>query len=160
MPLDVDYRCTDGACASFGLGTCFFVFCFVRAACSIALCLTLTYTSVSCRMDSDVCITDFDSDDENVIWPQSQNVTDDDDYLDSENIATSRHLWQARCIREFGECVDNNNWVECRSKSRPDLLYFHNTHSGCSTWHRPVSRYVDVPFVSIQRVSQLEARKK
>ncbi|EZA59851.1 uncharacterized protein LOC105274893 isoform X1 [Ooceraea biroi] len=48
-------------------------------------------------------------------------------------------------VHEFGKFQDNHGWVQCQSKTYPDRVYFYNTNSRCSTWYRPISRYVDIP---------------
>ncbi|XP_050466885.1 uncharacterized protein LOC126859532 [Cataglyphis hispanica] len=57
-------------------------------------------------------------------------------------------------VREFGDFIDNHGWIQCRSKSYPGRVYFYNTHSGCNTWYRPISRYTDIPLISIKRIYQ------
>lgn len=86
---------------------------------------------------------EFDGEDEDVAsW--SSKRTNEDDRDDSS---------ASRAVREFGELVvDNCGWIQCRSKSYPDQVYFHNTHSNCNTWYRPISRYIDIPFISVKKV--------
>ncbi|XP_046820581.1 uncharacterized protein DDB_G0283697-like isoform X2 [Vespa crabro] len=51
-------------------------------------------------------------------------------------------------VRSFGDHVDNYDWVKCKSKSIPGKTYYFNLRSGCSTWYRPISRYIDIPYYS------------
>lgn len=101
-------------------------------------------------MYSAASVTDFDSDDD---YPNLNSGNDSS----SSTSSNSNHVFalksQSCRVPEFGEFEDNYGWIQCRSKSYPDRMYYHNTHSGCNTWYRPISRYVDIPFVSVERVS-------
>ncbi|XP_012217238.1 uncharacterized protein [Linepithema humile] len=110
-------------------------------------------------MYSDVCISDFDSDNDDIAW--SFQRPSNNDYL-NESISTgsnssSTFTYDSRSerVREFGEFEENYGWIQCRSKSYPDRMYYHNTHSGCGTWYRPISRCVDIPLVSIDAPSKV-----
>ncbi|EFN60320.1 hypothetical protein EAG_04048 [Camponotus floridanus] len=86
---------------------------------------------------------EFDGEDEDVASWSSKRTNDDD--RDGSSAS--------RAVREFGDLVvDNYGWIQCRSKSYPDQVYFHNTHSNCNTWYRPISRYIDIPFISVKKV--------
>lgn len=112
-------------------------------------------------MYSDVCISDFDSDDDNIAWPSQQS--NNNDYINGNigTSSTSMQNSQSEHVRGFGEFKENYGWIQCQSKSYPERVYYHNTHSGCNTWYRPISRCIDIPFVSIDapsKVSQLETK--
>lgn len=66
---------------------------------------------------------------------------------------------QSRPVQhEFGKSSLSHGWIQCRSKRYPKRLYFHNVNSGCNTWNRPISRYVNVP--TLNTVSQLKSWNK
>ncbi|XP_070156438.1 uncharacterized protein [Polyergus mexicanus] len=86
--------------------------------------------------------TELDGEDEDVAsWSSKRTI---DENRNDESTSCS--------VREFGDFVDNHGWIQCRSKSYPGRDYFYNTHSGCNTWYRPISRYVNIPFISIRRM--------
>ncbi|XP_014485497.1 PREDICTED: uncharacterized protein LOC106750008 [Dinoponera quadriceps] len=96
-------------------------------------------------MYSDAYVTDFDSDDDEIVWSR-----DDDDCDDDDSVSTVTRQSRPR-VYEFGEFVENYGWVQCPSRSQQGRLYFHNMHSNCNTWYRPVSRYIDVPSVPLEK---------
>nr|KAF7429858.1 hypothetical protein H0235_006256 [Vespula pensylvanica] len=59
---------------------------------------------------------------------------------------TSRSTFFNNNVRSFGDYVEKHDWVECKSKSIPGKTYYFNLRSGCSTWYRPISRYIDIPY--------------
>ncbi|KAF7406333.1 hypothetical protein HZH68_005702 [Vespula germanica] len=64
----------------------------------------------------------------------------------------SRSTFFDNNVRSFGDYVEKHDWVECKSKSIPGKTYYFNLRSGCSTWYRPISRYIDIPYYP-ERVS-------
>lgn len=106
-------------------------------------------------MYSSASVTDLDSDDYE--YPNY-----DCDVDDNSNSSCNKSVQKSQSCRvhQFGEFEENYGWIQCPSKSYPDRVYYHNTRSGCHTWYRPISRYVDIPFVSIRRVSRLNSEKK
>ncbi|EFN85144.1 uncharacterized protein LOC105182576 [Harpegnathos saltator] len=101
-------------------------------------------------MHSDAYVTDFDSDDNDIVWPY--NDDDDEDHEDQHSVSTVR-LEPSKRVYEFGEFEEHYGWVQCRSKSQQNRLYFHNMHSGCNTWYRPVSHNIKIPTVSLEKAT-------
>ncbi|KAL0100454.1 hypothetical protein PUN28_019649 [Cardiocondyla obscurior] len=108
-------------------------------------------------------VTDFDTDDDEypandgdyIVYSSSSsgngsNISDNDTTSCGDSVTVSSRACR---VREFGDFEENYGWIQCRSKSFPDRTYYYNTRSGCSTWCRPVSRFIDLPFVSIKRVN-------
>ncbi|KAF7402946.1 hypothetical protein HZH66_005213 [Vespula vulgaris] len=58
----------------------------------------------------------------------------------------SRSTFFNNNVRSFGDYVEKHDWVECKSKSIPGKTYYFHLRSGCSTWYRPISRYIDIPY--------------
>lgn len=110
----------------------------------------------SFRMYSDAYITDFESDDTDVVWSYSYDNADESDDESDDSVSTVvRPLGYSReRVYEFGEFEDNFGWVQCPSKSYRDRQYFHNMHSNCNTWYRPVSSNINIPSISLEKVSQ------
>ncbi|KAK2575633.1 hypothetical protein KPH14_011896 [Odynerus spinipes] len=48
-------------------------------------------------------------------------------------------------VPSFGDYVERHDWIECLSRSIPGKMYYYNLRSGCSTWNRPLSRYIHIP---------------
>lgn len=157
VPLDVDYRCIGCWCTRIDVcvracvcHVCMYTLCFGARFVAIsrfAQCVgfdssyLFVIISLLFHMYSDA--SEFDGEDEDVAsW--SSKRTNDENHDDSST---------SRTVHEFGEFVDNYGWIQCRSKSYPGRVYFHNTHSNCNTWYRPISRYIDVPFISVNKVS-------
>ncbi|XP_072756019.1 uncharacterized protein [Anoplolepis gracilipes] len=85
---------------------------------------------------------EFDREDEDTVsWSSTRTI-------DNNRSNTST----LRPVSEFGNLVDTHGWIQCPSKSYPNRVYFHNVHSNCNTWYRPISRYIDIPFSSIKKV--------
>ncbi|XP_012525767.2 uncharacterized protein DDB_G0284459 [Monomorium pharaonis] len=99
--------------------------------------------------------TDFDSVEEYDDDERSSNDISDygnNNSGSSSDVSTSRDMESCR-LHEFGKFEDNHGWIQCRSKSFPNRIYYYNTRSGCNTWYRPVSRYVDVPSTASKRAN-------
>ncbi|XP_077280902.1 uncharacterized protein LOC143907798 [Temnothorax americanus] len=104
-------------------------------------------------MYSAASITDFDSNDDD--YPNYDGgIGDSRSGNNSRNGSNDNVSASAlKSCPEFGEFVDNYGWIQCRSKTYPDRAYYHNTRSGCNTWCRPVSRRIDIPFVTVRRAN-------
>lgn len=146
------------------------LFCFGRSGVTLASWLGIfRRTVLTAGMHSTVFVTDFDEDyndddrtsyDSNISYYQSNNNDDNDSNSINNDVSAlckSRDTESCRVL-EFGEFEDNYGWIQCQSKSFPDRVYYYNTRSGCNTWYRPVSRSIDVPVISIRRVSPIPRR--
>ncbi|XP_024870762.1 uncharacterized protein DDB_G0271670-like [Temnothorax curvispinosus] len=104
-------------------------------------------------MYSAASITDFDSNDDD--YPNYDGgISDSRSSNNSRNSSNDNVSASAlKSCPEFGEFVDNYGWIQCRSKTYPDRVYYHNTRSGCNTWCRPVSRCIDIPSVTVRRAN-------
>ncbi|XP_029166365.1 uncharacterized protein LOC114937127 [Nylanderia fulva] len=85
--------------------------------------------------------TDFNSEESVDTWSPKRTIIDD-----------NRDDTTSYLVHEFGDLVDHHGWIQCHSKTYPDRVYFHNMHSNCNTWYRPISRYIDIPSISIRKV--------
>lgn len=140
------------------------VFCFVSVLAFNSRHLATRYRRLvfyRIGMYSAASVTDFDDDDDypNYNSYSSSSNSSNNSYSSSSSSSdssSSSHVFalKSQCpVRQFGEFEENYGWIQCQSKSYPDRMYYHNMHSGCNTWYRPISRYIDIPFVSIKRVS-------
>ncbi|KYN00254.1 hypothetical protein ALC62_08967 [Cyphomyrmex costatus] len=103
-------------------------------------------------MYSATYISDFDSDEDN--YPYYDSAVGANYDHNSSNISScSTQDLQSPRVYEFGKFEENYGWIQCQSKTYPGRVYYHNTRSGCNTWYRPVSQFVNIPFVSVSKVN-------
>ncbi|XP_032665494.1 uncharacterized protein LOC116841542 [Odontomachus brunneus] len=107
-------------------------------------------------MYSAAYVSDFDSDDDEVVWPRYDDDGDDYDIQSVSTVELQAPECSSQHVYEFGEFEETHGWVQCRSRSQRDRLYFHNMHSGCDTWYRPISRHINVPSISLEKVTCMD----
>lgn len=135
------------------------VFCFFPA-----FAFNSRHSAAQCRwsgMYFDAPVTDFDSEEDTErSLADYDHPSRDSDISNNSNSDIPVLRSQSCSVHEFGEFEDNYGWIQCRSKSFPSRVYYHNTRSGCNTWYRPISRYINIPVVSVGRVSRLEPEER
>jgi len=79
-------------------------------------------------------------------------------YDNNNSNSNSTQNSQSLRVYEFGKFEENYDWIQCQFKSYPNHVYY-NTRTGCNTWYRLVSHFMDIPFASVRRVSWFEFKK-